>query len=391
MEDQSSFKLLTLYICVFLASLGVSVWSTLFPVYLNRVVGLEASLVGLLYTFLNSTGSLFLLFTGFLADSMGRIKVLRIGLLLSVASPVLAGFTRIPGVIGLAAALQGVASSFQTPAALAVVSERSSGTAFSIFYLGSMLGFVLGSLLAGFLASSLGYSSLFAAAAFIVGVASILTYGISDEAGGNPSVRLELKRSLQALPKGLAYVVWRNRRLSLITLALIFHSLGFSQVNPLITLYAKQYLSLDEMYIGFITAALNVGLLVAQLPSGRLVDVFGGTSILALHVGLSSFSWLAYGYSWSLASSLASSAAMGLIGALDMPARRLIMVKFRGSIGRGTVMGYIDAITGSAAMVGASLGGYLWSNYGYRTPFWAAALVNLFGLIPLVILRREEA
>jgi MFS family permease len=135
----------------------------------------------------------------------------------------------------------------------------------------------------------------------------------------------------------------------------------------------------------------NAGLALAQIPSGHMTDRFGARPLLLTHFVLSSFSWVFYALSWNLESGIATVFFFGIVGALDMPARRTIMIEYAtAENGKATIIGSLDAITGVVGIVGPLIGGILWAQIGYAAPFNLASFVNLFACVPLIAIMRNR-
>jgi MFS family permease len=161
-------------------------------------------------------------------------------------------------------------------------------------------------------------------------------------------------------------------------------------ISPFISLFAEKGVRLDIAQVGMVVATWNAALAIAQIPSGHLTDRFGARQLLLVHVVLSSASWIIYTWSWNLQSAVATMVFFGIVGALDMPARRTIMIEYATSdTGKATVIGSLDAITGAIGIAGPLIGGLAWQLLGSAAPFQLAGLVNAFACIPLVIMMRR--
>jgi len=78
------------------------------------------------------------------------------------------------------------------------------------------------------------------------------------------------------------------------------------------------------------------------------------------------------------------------VGAMDMPARRSLMVEFSDEKnGKGTVIGSLDAISGLTGIPPPLLGGFLWAQLGASAPFLAASAANSLAVAPLLAMRRR--
>ncbi|MCD6444791.1 MFS transporter [Candidatus Bathyarchaeota archaeon] len=372
------------YSAFFLSSLGYSLWYSLFPVYLD-VIGFQTWQIGFVFSLLSLSTSLSYLILGAVSDAAGRGKPLALGFILSALTIIALAYTSNIMLIGLLISAYGLLEGLKSPTGEASIVETGArlGTALSLFYMVVMVARIAGSALSGYFASTLGFQSLFILGSLLSISSAFLIVSLYGWSGrlGLKTVRL----SVSKFPEGIKSIL-SDRGLRLLTIALVVHGLGFSMINPLVTLYAKEVLSLDEQLVGLVMAVWNMGFLLTQVPSGKLTDRFGGIPILASHIALSSVSWLLYGFSGNWLHLVLSALFVGMVGAMDMPARRTLMVRLGGSMGVASIIGYMDALTRFTFMLGSSVGGVLWSSLGYRAPFIIGSILNIFALIPLLIL-----
>lgn len=376
-------RLTSVYLAFTFSNLGYSLWYSLFPIYL-RGLGLEAWQIGFIFSLLNLATSLSYLTLASFSETAGRGGPLVIGFGLSAVVLLMLALIKSPAYIVALVVFYSFLGGLKTPVGEATILDtgRSLGLSLSIFYVATTAASIVGSALSGYLATSLGFPILFIIAGVLTTFSAVfvaLTYGYSTT--NSRIVKQTFRRSFENIK-----LILLDGNLVKLTIALIFHSLGFSIINPLVQLYAKEALNLDEQSIGVIMAMWNAGLLVAQIPSGEFTDRFGGITVLASHIVLSSASWILYCSSKSWSGAVSSAFILGVVGALDMPARRTIVVRLKRTIDSATIIGYIDALTNLAFIVGSSAGGILWSTLGYSVPFIVGSIVNIFALIPLLTL-----
>jgi len=275
-----------------------------------------------------------------------------------------------------------------------VISGRSSGFVFATFQIATLSAAVAGSFTAGALAENVGFSRMFLLSATPAGATALLGYvmipeTLTGKVGGYASAVSESLRSSLA---GTARVLQSSRELMLLTVALVIHVIGFSMINPFIPLFAEKGIRLDIAQVGIIISVWNAGIAIAQIPSGHLTDRFGARPLLLAHFLLSSFSWVIYTWSWNLESGIATVFFFGIVGALDMPARRTIMIEYAtAEAGKATIIGSLDAITGMVGIVGPLIGGFVWAQVGYAAPFHSAGLINAFACLPLLAIMGRRA
>lgn len=376
-------QLTSVYLAFTFSNLGYSLWYSLFPIYL-RELGLEAWQIGFVFSLLNLATTLSYLTLASFSETTGRGGSLVIGFSLSAVVLLMLALIKSPACIVGLVVFHSFLGGLKTPVGEATIADtgRSLGLSLSIFYVATTAAGIVGSALSGYLATSLGFPILFIIAGVLTTFSAVfvaLTYGYSTS--NSRMVKQTFGRSFENIK-----LILSDGNLVKLTIALIFHSLGFSIINPLVQLYAKEALNLDEQSIGIIMAMWNVGLLVAQIPSGEFTDRFGGITVLASHIVLSSASWILYCSSKAWSEAISSAFILGVVGALDMPARRTIIVQLKRTIDSASIIGYIDALTNLAFIVGSSVGGVLWSTSGYNMPFIVGSIINMFALIPLVTL-----
>ncbi|MBS7610902.1 MFS transporter [Candidatus Bathyarchaeota archaeon] len=376
-------QLTSVYLAFIFSNLGYSLWYSLFPIYL-RGLGFEAWQIGFVFSLLNLATSLSYLTLASFSETTGRGGSLVIGFSLSAAVLLTLAFIKSSACIVGLVVFYSFLGGLKMPVGEATIADMggSLGLSLSTFYVATIAASIIGSALSGYLAKSLGFSMLFIIAGVLTTFSALFiafTYGYSTT--NFRIVKQTFRRSFENIKLMLS-----DGNMMKFTIALIFHSLGFSIINPLVQLYAKEALNLDEQKIGIIMAMWNGGLLVAQIPSGEFTDRFGGITVLAAHIVLSSVSWILYCSSKVWSGAVSSAFILGVVGALDMPARRTIIVQLKRKIDSASIIGYIDSLTNLAFIIGSSTGGILWNTLGYGMPFIVGSIINMFALIPLVTL-----
>jgi len=297
----------------------------------------------------------------------------------------------------LAVVVGGVGLALLAPASNALISEivsgQGAGSVFAIYQITNLVASVVGSFAAGALAESFGFQKMFLLSALIIGAAAIVGYVKIPETLGRKTVAYAsaVTKSVRSSLTGTAVMLRSNRELSLLTGALVIHSTALSMINPFVPLFAEKAIRLDISQVGVIMSMLNAGQALAQIPAGQLTDRYGARRLLLTHFTLSSLCYVFYAFSWNLESGIATVFFCGIVGALDMPARRTIMIEYTTEeAGKATIIGSLDAITGIAGTVAPLIGGVIWQQIGYAAPFHLSALVNAFACAPLLAIMRSR-
>ena len=136
---------------------------------MSRDLGMDASMMNVAVAITSLFSGIFIVVMGGLADRVGRLKVTRIGLYLSIAGSLLVAITPqgqlATSVMLLGRALQGLSAACIMPASLALVKAYWDGPerqrAISMWSIGSCGGSGLCSLVGGLMSQNFGWRSIF--------------------------------------------------------------------------------------------------------------------------------------------------------------------------------------------------------------------------------------
>jgi MFS family permease len=171
-----------------------AIYQTLVPLFgTSRAVGLSLEGVGVALAIATATELAALYPAGRASDGRGRRAVLIPALAgLAIVIVVLGRVASVPAFM-VAMAAMGVASAYAgvppAPMLSDVTPEEMMGTAVAVFRFVGDLGFVLGPLLAGWVAGSIGFGTSFAVNAIPVVVALALVLSIPETMGTRPGAR----------------------------------------------------------------------------------------------------------------------------------------------------------------------------------------------------------
>jgi MFS family permease len=381
----------------FIIYLGNSLWLSLFPNYLLRL-GMDSFMIGIALMIYNASLSITFLPSGRLSDKLGRRPLIVAGSSLLALSTVSLSLSHQVETTLLAVIGEGIGLGLLTPSGNAMISDavpgRGSGVVFATYQIATLAAAVVGSFSAGVLAEWVGFQSMFLLSAMLAAGTAIIGYFVVPEtlAGKAHGYASAVGESISSSISGTVRMLRSNRELAFLAGALVIHAIGFSMINPFISLYAEKGIHLDIAQVGIIISVWNAGIAIAQIPSGQLTDRFGAKPLLLAHFILSSIIWVIYAYSWNLESGIITILLFGIVGALDMPARRTIMVEYATEeTGKATIIGSLDAVTGATGILGPLVGGLVWAQMGYAAPFHLAGLVNAFACVPLIVIMRKRA
>ncbi len=375
--------------------LGIYIWLQLLPIYLDNI-GLTPVLIGIAVIGESTAISIMSLPSGMFSDMIGRKVPIVVGSGLIAIATLLLYFTVNPIVVILLVILVGVFTGLTQPAVVAIIAEsarsKRSGVAYGIYYFSTVIAMVIGSALSGILADTLGFPILFIIGAIATAFAFIILYLFVQEtvARKRCSHCFAIKRSvLRSIPTTVS-LLKNSRELVLLTLALSIHMIGFSILVPYLPLYATYGIHLDIKQTGVLMAVWHAGFLLSQIPSGIMADRLGSRLTLLWHFLLSSVTWVIYPLSHSFAYAAVALILAGMIGAMDMPARRVITIEYSADSEKATVIGALDFIVGIVPIFAPFVGGFLWEKVGYSAPFFAGAVITMLACIPMLELHQKK-
>lgn len=379
-----SFNLAIVSISSSLYNIGFSIGTSLVILYLVNL-GYSPFLAGVLLTFTRIFHSIAFMITGSFSDRIGRKKPIILGFILTGLSMITLGILTNQIAVGFLLTLIWLGSSLQNPAVSAAVSESAlvgkTAIAFGWYHTLYGLSQVLGQGLAGITAQNYGYNSALILGGAIALVAITIIYNYHER----NSIRSDSFDIYRDFKHGLSFIKI-NPRLLYLSLAMSFHAMGFMMFYTYIPLVAEVDQGLNKTAIGIILALFNLGSTLSVLILGIITTKIGSLKMLTFHLILSSMTWWIYPWLKSYSHIILLMTTQGIIGAMDMPARRELM-SYIAKNDLATAMGVLDAISMTVGSLGGILGGALWGT-GHWVPFMGSALTNAIGILFLLKLRK---
>jgi len=369
-----------------LYNMGLYVGTALLILYLINL-GYSPFLAGIILTFSRLLYSFAMMTTGSLSDRIGRKSPIIWGFALTGLAMIAMSIVTSQSAVAILVALIWLGFSFQSPATSAAVSESAllsrTAIAFGWYYTLINGAQVLGQTIAGMAVQNYGYSNtlLLGGAMAIVAITLIFNY---KERHHNKKASLDFYGDL----KHGGRLIKSDRRLQYLSIALSVHSMGFYMSYTFIPLVAEVDQHLDKTAIGILLALFSVGSTFAVLPFGVITNKIGGLNMLTWHLVLSSLTWWIYPLLNSHGTIILLMTILGIIGAMDMPARRELM-GYVAEKELATAMGALDSISMIIGSLGALIAGALW-EIGHWVPFVASASINATGILLLLKLRRKN-
>ena len=371
-------------------SFAGSLYGSLLGLYITNKLGVTILIFGLMNTVRDLISSLASLPSGVLSDDFGRKNMMISAIVLSISALVLLLLSKEYPLLFLALILQGVSSAFMGPSSSAyvidVIPKERRGKAYATLAFLQSLSSIIATSLAGVVAVVFGFYWLFGMALIFELIAMCGTtlylkeslHHIGDkERGASESYNDKLRNGL---------VILKNPLLLAVLFGIVFHMLGLGIQGPYLAIYASDVLTFSLPSISLMLSAEQLGILIGHLPSGRIVDKYGGEISFAFHIIATSPSMILFTIAVNPVLASVILFFWGLTFGLDNVSRQSLIAKYRTSAGIATAYGVISLISGIIALISPVIGGYIWTELTPQAVFYASAAVNVIGSLPLFML-----
>ena len=328
---------------------------------------------------------------GSLADRKGRkLMLLRASLGMAVAI-LLQAFATNVWQLFILRAVMGLTSGY-IPNAMALVASQvpreRSGWALSTLSTAQISGVIVGPLLGGYMADTLGLRMVFYVTAALLMVSFLVTLFLIKE-GARPNISKADRLSGKAVFASLPYP---KLMISLFVTTMVIQLCNGS-VGPILALFIK-HLSPESNNIafisGFIAAVPGISALLSAPRLGKLGDRIGTARVLMATLIFAVI--LFFAMSW-VTSPLQLAVLRFLLGFADgamLPAVQTLLVKYSSDQVTGRIFGYNQSFMYLGNVVGPLMGAGVSAMAGYRWVFLATALVVLLNVWQLAVMLRRK-
>ena len=281
-------------ICVFCTAFGVSQLAPILPLYFHDL-GVQTPEAMSLWSGL-ATGATYIIvclaapFWGRVADKKGRkITLIRSSFGMALCNILIAFQTTPEGVV-LIRLVQGLVSGFYSASITLIASEspiERTGWALGLLASANLAGSLIGPLLGGYIADTVGIRNDFIIVGALMGLAGLLaTIFIHENYVPQPNPeKLSLRKLKEQIPEFNSIVA--------LCVASFIYAICIMSLQPVISVYIKGIVPSDTENLAFIAGAVFSAMGIAQLmsssPLGKLVDKIGPRKVLVvslIYVGI---------------------------------------------------------------------------------------------------------
>ena len=364
-------------VCVFCIAFGVSQLAPILPLYFHDL-GVQTPEAMSLWSGL-ATGATYIIvciaapFWGRIADKRGRkITLIRSSFGMALCNILIAFQTTPEGVV-LIRLIQGLVSGFYSASITLIASEspiERTGWALGLLASANLAGSLIGPLLGGYIADTVGIRNDFIIVGIIMGLAGLLaTVFIHENYVPKDNVeKLSISKLKEQIPEFNSIIV--------LCVASFIYAICIMSLQPVISVYIKGILPSNTENIAFIAGAVFSAMGIAQLisssPLGKLVDKIGPRKVLVIsliYVGILNIpqAYVSDVYQLAIIRFLQGFGLGGMLPALNTYLSSKTPREFTGQ-----VFSYNQSCLFLGYFLGAVGGASLMAWLGFTTLFWAS-------------------
>ena len=364
-------------ICVFCTSFGVSQLAPILPLYFHDL-GVQRPSAMSLWSGL-ATGATYLVvclvapFWGRVADKKGRkITLIRSSFGMALCNLLLAFQTTPEGVV-IIRLIQGLVSGFYSATITLIASEspiERTGWALGLLASANLAGSLIGPLLGGYIADTIGIRNDFILVGILMGLAGLLaTIFIHENYVPKPNVeKLSFSKLKEQIPEFNSIVA--------LCIASFIYAICIMSLQPVISVYIKGIVPSNTENLAFIAgtvfSAMGIAQLISSSPLGKLVDKIGPRKVLVvslIYVGLFNIpqAYVTDVYQLALIRFLQGFGLGGMLPALNTYLSSKTPREFTGQ-----VFSYNQSSLFLGYFLGAVGGASLMAWLGFTTLFWVS-------------------
>lgn len=364
-------------VCVFCTAFGVSQLAPILPLYFHDL-GVQTPEAMSLWSGL-ATGATYIIvclaapFWGRVADKKGRkITLIRSSFGMALCNILIAFQTTPEGVV-LIRLVQGLVSGFYSASITLIASEspiERTGWALGLLASANLAGSLIGPLLGGYIADTVGIRNDFIIVGTLMGLAGVLaTIFIHENYVPQPNPeKLSIRKLKEQIPEFNSIVA--------LCVASFIYAICIMSLQPVISVYIKGIVPSDTENLAFIAGAVFSAMGIAQLmsssPLGKLVDKIGPRKVLVvslIYVGILNIpqAYVSDVYQLAIIRFLQGFGLGGMLPALNTYLSSKTPREFTGQ-----VFSYNQSCLFFGYFLGSVGGASLMACLGFTTLFWVS-------------------
>lgn len=354
----------------------------LIPLFLTASLGATPAIVGVIEGIAESIASLLKAASGYLGDRYHHKKRLAfLGYSASVIYKIVLFFAGSWGGVLTARIIDRTGKGIRTAPRDALVAQSSKkgklGSSYGLHKMLDMAGSSIGAFLAFIIiAAGVQYRTAFLWS-MIPGIIGVMIILLIRE--GKSTDEVQNRMPLRGLK--------RNRKLELYFAVIFLFCLGNSS-NTFLLLKAKSR-GFSSAQVMLLYLIFNVSASILAIPSGRLSDRFGRSSILVPGYLIYGLVYLGFALLTSKASIIILFIAYGAYTAFISGAERALVAESSPEGYKGTVLGVYGMIQGIGLLLSSIIAGVMWDRIGSNAPFWFGGILGIVSAVLIFCILRS--
>lgn len=351
----------------------------LIPLFLTTVLGATPAIVGIIEGIAESIASLLKVFSGYIGDVyQNKKRITFVGYSASLIYKILLLIST--SWLGVLAAriIDRTGKGIRTAPRDALVAQSSDkkklGGSFGLHKMLDMAGSAAGALFAFiFIAMGYGFEKAFIYSIIPAVIGILIIPMIRENKDQKP-------KSQKLALRGLKF----NSKLKLYLAVMFIFCLGNSS-NTFLLLKAQQRgFSASEVLLLYLI--YNVSSSILALPSGKLSDKFGRTSILVPGYAIYGLVYLGFALLASKTTIVFLFIAYGAYTAFISGAERAFIAEAAPQDYKGTVLGIYGMLQGIGLLLSSIIAGIMWDKINSDAPFWLGGILGIFSAVVVAII-----
>jgi multidrug resistance protein len=363
--------LIVIFVTVFIDLLGFGIIIPLLPFYAESF-GASALTIGLLGTSFSLMQFLFSPIWGRWSDRIGRKPIILVGLMGSCLSYLVLALAGSLPLVFVARIIGGIAGA-NIPTAQAYIADvttaenraRGMGMVGAAFGLGFIFGPAIGGTLSHFSPETpMWFASALCFANFIAAWALLPESRVVSESTKSLG-RMEAFRHAMTKPT----LVLLLALYFLVTMAFSWFEATFALFSEATFGYTAATIGFVFTFIGFILSLVQgvlVGKVVKRVGERRLIPA----AIFAIAMGIGLLPFV-----WNVGTLLTALGILAMGMGFNSPALSSMVSRLSSADDQGGILGLASSIASLGRVVGPAIGGFLYDQYGPRTPYVTAAIM----------------
>ncbi|WP_391120633.1 MFS transporter [Psychrobacillus sp. L3] len=376
MKKSNQFALYILMFNMFIATAGIGLVIPVMPQYL-QTFGVAGQALGFIIASFALGQFLFSPLAGDLSDSLGRKKLIIMGLVIFSASQLWFGFATHEWMLYVARFISGIGGAFLIPATMAFVADLTTietrGRGMGLIGASMSLGFMIGPALGGFLAN-VSLTFPFYMASLVAFLSAIISFFILPDIKNAVSAIARDKKKRDNI---LVQMKKSVKTPYFIMLIIIFvFSFGIANFQTTFSLYVNHKYNYTPQDIAIVlTVGGFIGVIVQSVVVGKLFKRFGELNVILVNLFVAALALLLFFLVNGFWLVLIVAAIFSTATTLIRPSVNTVVSKLAGDE-QGFAAGMNNAYMSLGNMIGPALAGTFF-DININLPFMVGSVILL--------------